>query len=108
MGPCHAVPSLRTSPNISLIIVPLTAIQVFGPVLHQVSSPSALNTSVKDFYDAIIARTKPASVLESFQGSWIDVRDVAEAHVRSLEKEDAGGKRFIITSGNFVWQDFCK
>jgi nucleoside-diphosphate-sugar epimerase len=80
---------------------------VFGPILHQVSSPASLNTSVKDFYDAIIAQSKPASVLESFQGSWVDVRDLAEAHIRALEVEDAGGKRFIISGGNFVWQDWC-
>lgn len=82
--------------------------QVFGPVLHTVSSPAHLNTSVKEFYDAVIAHTKSAAVLSTFQGSWIDVRDVAEAHVRALEREEAGGLRFIIAAGTFVWQDWCK
>jgi nucleoside-diphosphate-sugar epimerase len=32
--------------------------------------------------------------------SWVDVRDIANAHVHALEKEEAGGNRFIITAGN--------
>ena len=82
--------------------------KVFGPILHEVSSPASLNTSVKEFYDAVIAHSKPESVIQTFQGSWVDVRDLAEAHVRSFEREEASGKRFIVTSGNFVWQDWCK
>lgn len=31
--------------------------------------------------------------------SWVDVRDLAEAHVKVLEKEEAGGERIIISSG---------
>lgn len=37
---------------------------------------------------------------------WVDVRDVAEAHVRSLEARDAGGERIIVSAGGFVWQDW--
>ncbi|KAF8756584.1 Dihydroflavonol-4-reductase [Rhizoctonia solani] len=32
---------------------------------------------------------------------WVDVRDVAEAHVAALEKPEAGGKRFLLAEGNF-------
>ena len=31
--------------------------------------------------------------------SWIDVRDVAEAHALALEKEAAGSERIIISAG---------
>jgi nucleoside-diphosphate-sugar epimerase len=30
---------------------------------------------------------------------WIDVRDLANAHVISLEKEAAGGERIIVCAG---------
>lgn len=36
---------------------------------------------------------------------WIDVRDLAEAHVLALEKEKAGGERFVIGAGSYIWQD---
>lgn len=32
---------------------------------------------------------------------WVDVRDLALAHVKAMEIPDAGGKRFFITSGYF-------
>jgi nucleoside-diphosphate-sugar epimerase len=32
---------------------------------------------------------------------WVDVRDIAEAHVLAMEKQEAAGKRFFITNGNF-------
>jgi len=32
---------------------------------------------------------------------WVDVRDVAEAHVAAMEKEDAANKRFFTTAGYF-------
>jgi len=79
---------------------------VYGPVLHEVSTPDALSTTDKDFFDTVIKQTKPKEQLNTYQGGWIDVRDVALAHVLAIEKEDVGGKRFIIASGMFVWQDW--
>jgi nucleoside-diphosphate-sugar epimerase len=32
---------------------------------------------------------------------WVDVRDVAEAHVAAMEKPDAANKRFFVVSGYF-------
>ena len=32
---------------------------------------------------------------------WIDVRDLAEAHVLAAEKPEAAGKRFFLTPGSF-------
>lgn len=31
--------------------------------------------------------------------NFVDVRDVAEAHLKALEIEEAGGQRFILASG---------
>ena len=42
------------------------------------------------------------------RSEWIDVRDVALAHVLALQKEGAGGERIIISSGKWVWQDWGK
>ena len=32
-------------------------------------------------------------------GAWVDVQDVAEAHVRALEREAAGGERITASAG---------
>ncbi|KAJ7675152.1 D-lactaldehyde dehydrogenase [Mycena rosella] len=74
---------------------------VLGPVIHAVSSPEALNTSAHRMYEAF---TKPDATAGG--GCWVDVRDLALAHVRALQKEEAGGERILIPAGAFVWQDW--
>lgn len=37
---------------------------------------------------------------------WVDVRDLAHAQVLVLITPDAGGERFIIRGGSYVWQQF--
>ena len=39
---------------------------------------------------------------------WIDVRDIAQAHVLALTKQDAGDNRILVTSTPSVWQDWSK
>ena len=60
------------------------------------------------FYNSVISCTGLTPTIEAFQASWIDVRDIAEALIQSLSKEEAGGKRFIVSKENFVWQDWCQ
>ena len=36
---------------------------------------------------------------------WVDVRDVALAHVRAIEVAEAGGQRFFVTAGYFSNKD---
>jgi nucleoside-diphosphate-sugar epimerase len=38
---------------------------------------------------------------------YADVRDVAEAHVRATEVEEAGGSRFVICVGQVSSQNIC-
>ncbi|KAG8923398.1 methylglyoxal reductase (NADPH-dependent) gre2 [Tulasnella sp. 418] len=77
---------------------------VFGPLLHEVSSPEALNTSAALLHSAI---TKPqeGSALTTQIGNYVDVRDVAEAHAQALFQEKAGGERFIVGVAPYCWQD---
>ena len=38
--------------------------------------------------------------------SWVDVRDVADAHVKALSVPEAEGQRLIVAGGSSVWQDW--
>lgn len=49
-----------------------------------------------------------AEQLAAPAGEWIDVRDIALAHVLALEKEAASGQRFITSTGAFTYQDWRK
>lgn len=63
---------------------------VYGPMLP--GQPS-LNTSSKmivEFFDGGMTQ------IDNDYQQLVDVRDVAEAHVNALEKEDAFGKRFLL------------
>jgi nucleoside-diphosphate-sugar epimerase len=39
---------------------------------------------------------------------FVDVRDIALAHVLAVEKEEAGGQRFFVTAGNFSNAEIVK
>jgi len=74
---------------------------VFGPIVHYLNSLSALNTSNERLRDFIQGTHKDTDIPESRAYLWVDVRDLAEAHVKGVELEQAGGKRFFTTAGFF-------
>ena len=74
---------------------------VFGPIAHHLSSLSAVNTSNARILDAIQGKYKDGPLPPSVVFLWVDVRDVALAHVRAIEVAEAGGKRLFITAGHF-------
>ncbi|KAG5719284.1 putative uncharacterized oxidoreductase [Termitomyces sp. T112] len=79
---------------------------VFGPAIHELKSLDALNTSLRQWYDAVLGNNQNETFLKVQGSTYIDVRDVAEAHTLALEKEAAGGERIIISAGSYVWQDW--
>ncbi|KAH6887185.1 D-lactaldehyde dehydrogenase [Coprinopsis sp. MPI-PUGE-AT-0042] len=76
---------------------------VLGPLIHDVDSLEKLDGSMKAFWDQMIPETKKYVPMP---GAWVDVRDLADAHVLALEKEEAGGERIFISTGPLVWQDW--
>ena len=82
-------------------------LQIFGPNLHEVDKPENLNTSSQRFYDLFFKPIFPEQELLHAAG-WIDVRDIAEAHVAALEKEAAGNERIIISAPAVPNQEFIE
>ncbi|KAF5391121.1 hypothetical protein D9757_003042 [Collybiopsis confluens] len=82
---------------------------VFGPIIHDISSPSALGTSAGDWYNSVVKPDmggKSLEVIGTVGGGWVDVRDIALAHALALQKEEAADQRLIISNSEFVYQDF--
>jgi len=77
---------------------------VFGPIIHDVPSPDKLNTSVNNFLQ-VLKGAKTDEELAQSAGCWVDVRDVADAHVKAIQVEAASGRRFIASAGPFTMQD---
>jgi len=69
------------------------------PSLQELKTPADLNLSMKIFHNALFTE-KPDDVLQTSYG-YIDVHDVAVAHVAALRNEAAGGERIIIAEGTW-------
>lgn len=73
---------------------------VFGPVVHYLNSLDAMNTSNERFRNIIQGKAKE-EIPPTGMHIWIDVRDLALAHVKAMELEEAANKRFFLTEGYY-------
>jgi nucleoside-diphosphate-sugar epimerase len=73
-------------------LVTLCPPMTFGPVVHPVESVDKLNESNAMLWKVASGVTPLPVARVPF---WVDVRDVAQAHVEALVRPEAGGKRFI-------------
>ena len=73
---------------------------VFGPVVHYLNSLDAVNTSNQRIRDIMTGSMKE-KISPSGVYLWVDVRDIADAHVLAMEKPAAAGKRFFVTAGYY-------
>lgn len=91
-------------------LVSLCPAMVFGPFLDTPfslpQSPEGLNTSNKLVWDVVSAGESVA--MPPTKGPvWVDVRDVAEAHVRALCDPSLGGKRMLLAQGVYCSQEIA-
>ncbi|KAJ5968828.1 hypothetical protein N7501_005076 [Penicillium viridicatum] len=88
----------KEKPNFDLATInpPL----VFGPIVHYLNSLEAINTSNQRIRNIVQGEMKE-KLAPTGNFLWVDVRDVALAHVRAIEVPEAGGERFFVTAGFF-------
>ncbi|KAK2472654.1 hypothetical protein H9L39_14829 [Fusarium oxysporum f. sp. albedinis] len=79
----------------SFDLVTLCPPMTFGPIRHPVTNVNALNESNKMLFNIASGETPLPVARVPF---WIDVRDLAKAHVEALLRPQAGGKRYIPAS----------
>ncbi|KAI1426265.1 putative NAD dependent epimerase/dehydratase [Xylaria sp. FL1777] len=86
-------------PNFDIVTInpPL----VFGPVVHHLASLADINTSNGNIVALIVGKWK-SEIPPTGVHLWVDVRDVAKAHVEAQERPEAGGNRFFVTAGLFA------
>ena len=73
----------------------------FGPVQRQLPNLDAMNTSNHRIRDMVLGKMKEQLAPTAPVFTFVDVRDVALAHVRAMTVPEAGGKRFYIVSSHF-------
>ncbi|OAA70364.1 dihydroflavonol-4-reductase [Cordyceps fumosorosea ARSEF 2679] len=75
---------------------------VFGPVAHHLKSADAINTSNARVVALLRGDWERDGIPDTgTMVLWVDVRDVAAAHVRALELPEAGGRRLFVVGGRF-------
>lgn len=72
--------------------------------MHYFNSLEAINTSNKRMKDFVQGNLKD-QLPPTGTFFYVDVRDVALAHVKAIEVSEAGGKRFFVTAGYFTNKD---
>ena len=75
--------------------------------MHEVDRPENLNTSSKRWFDLFFNPIFSDQELY-FAGNWVDVRDIATAHVAALEKEEAANERIVVATGAVAEQEFIE
>ncbi|KAI1372450.1 ketoreductase [Hypoxylon crocopeplum] len=86
-------------PNFDLAVINGTF--TFGPVQRNLPSLEAMNTSNHRIRDMIQGKMKEGLPPTAPVFTFIDVRDVALAHLRAMTVPEAGGNRFYIVGGHF-------
>ena len=66
----------------------------FDPVVHPLEHISMLNESNATLWQVATGQPLPLARVPF----WVDVRDLAQAHVEALLRPGAGGKRYMITA----------
>jgi len=91
---------------------------IWGPTIHQCPDPKGLNTSIAQLYSVLkgektdeeISKMPPGFLVECVYSALglaelCSVRNVAQAHVQALLREDAGDKRFNVSLVGFTFSD---
>lgn len=93
--------------NVDKVNFKLTAVNpcyVFGPQLFDESISRSLNASCQIINEIVYSRSGN-KVEQQFASFFIDVRDVAKAHILAVEKPVLAGRRLILANTKFALQD---
>ncbi|KAK0385925.1 hypothetical protein NLU13_7100 [Sarocladium strictum] len=74
---------------------------VLGPVVHHLATLDSINTSNERIVALVQGKWREAIPSTGPVQFWVDVRDVAKAHILAMDRPEAGGKRLFTIAGYF-------
>lgn len=75
-------------------------------MLHEGTDVNSFNFSTEYFLTGLDPKNpKTGDALTKKDGEYVDVRDVAKAHIEVLEREGASNGRYLIDASSYSWQD---
>lgn len=78
---------------------------IFGPSAEKMQSLTRLNESTEKLYHLIDGSLTEVPAMDF--AAFVDVRDVAQAHLLSYEVNEAANQRFLVGAGYFDYQTAC-
>ncbi|EMG50562.1 hypothetical protein G210_2198 [Candida maltosa Xu316] len=75
---------------------------VLGPQAFPIRGRDKLNTSSEEINRLL--KLKPDSKIVNVESTFVDVRDVAKAHIAAFEKDEAQGKRLLLIAESYNTQ----
>ncbi|KAF2637294.1 NAD(P)-binding protein [Massarina eburnea CBS 473.64] len=89
-------------------LVVLNPPMVYGPILHKVNKMEELNESVARFWNSFLKdRNTDATLAPNEVDLYVDVRDIAHAHLLAMDAPNAGNQRFNTTAGAVTSQEIA-
>ncbi|KIA75588.1 NAD dependent dehydratase [Aspergillus ustus] len=85
----------------------LNPTMVYGPIIHHLTSLDNLNASNERIRDIAFGKAK-SGLPYTGVFLWVDVRDLALAHVLAIEKPEAGGQRFLLSPGHYTNKEIAE
>ncbi|EIM89665.1 flavonol reductase, partial [Stereum hirsutum FP-91666 SS1] len=79
---------------------------IYGPPHQPLTSLDSLNTSTQDVWNIMSGAYKEGLPPTAMPAS-VDVRDVALAHVRASEREEAKGQRYLLIGGVYTNEEIA-
>jgi nucleoside-diphosphate-sugar epimerase len=79
---------------------------IYGPPIHDPPSLKELNESDSQLWK-IISSGKDAEVPDAHTPLFVDVRDIAMAHVLAMESPKAGNERYTVVGAQYSNQEVC-
>ncbi|KAI1136252.1 putative NADPH-dependent methylglyoxal reductase GRE2 [Hypoxylon sp. FL0543] len=84
---------------------------VYGPLFDpsQIAKPEDLNESIRIVYNVLLRPGLKSSdpVPKTWLYVWIDVRDLARAHLLAMDKPEAANKRWFPVAGDLGFQEMA-
>jgi nucleoside-diphosphate-sugar epimerase len=97
----------KSGPKPGFDLVTINPPLIYGPVYDSTAfpSPKELNQSNFNIYNNLLNATLTSASPVPAVGMhiYVDVRDVATAHLLAVEKPEAGGKRFVVCAGELTY-----
>lgn len=93
---------MEENPDVKAKLTAVNPVYVFGPQAFDSEVKETLNTS-NELVNTLI-KLGPNDSFDLDKGGFVDVRDVAKAHLAAFEEENTIGKRLFMTNGQFSTQ----